>query len=133
MGRREQLRQRISAFKKRFLLNVRKTHPKVAFKIFGAIIIFFPWMFSSLVSSMRKLGRWRKIETCQALMRRNTLAFDGVDINTLRVESVSGGISNSNEIWHCKKFTGEDIRYFVKIFVPAGSFCSFWNISWKLP
>ena len=56
------------------------------------------------------------------MMRRNALAFEGVDIETLTVESLSGGISNSNEIWHCKKYSGETVRYFVKIFVSAGTF-----------
>ncbi|HNX69535.1 MAG TPA: hypothetical protein PLL75_06290 [Candidatus Omnitrophota bacterium] len=122
MTRREKLRQRFSAFKTRFATNISKVKPRVALRILGAILIFFPWMLASFISSLMKLGRWRKVATCQTLMRRNPLAFEGIDSNTLIVETVSGGISNSNEIWRCKKSTGEEVRYFAKIFVSAGTF-----------
>ena len=70
-------------------------------------------------------------------LKRHALAFEGVDPSTLTVESVSGGISNSNQIWRCRlaktgeprpelqagrKTPGEEVRYFVKIFLAAGSF-----------
>ena len=99
MTRREKFRQRFAAFRARFIANISKVRPKVALRILGAIVIFFPWMLFSFLSSLRKLSRWRKVGTCQALIRRNALAFEGIEIDSLTVDSVSGGISNSNEIW----------------------------------
>jgi tRNA A-37 threonylcarbamoyl transferase component Bud32 len=99
-----------------------KTRPRVAFKIFAGIIILFPWLVGSLVLSFFRVAHWRKITTCQDFLKRHALAFAGVDPESLTVESVSGGVSNSNQIWHCRKTTGEEIRFFVKIFLVAGSF-----------
>ena len=122
MSKREKFRERFGAFKKRFLFNVGKVHPRVGFKILAAIILLSPWLLWSFLCSIRTLSRWRKTKTCQSLMRRNAMAFPDVNIDSLVVESASGGVSNANEIWHCKKRNGEDVRYFVKVFVDAGSF-----------
>jgi len=120
--RREKLRQRFAAFRTKFAGHIQKVRPRVAFKILAGIVILFPWLVSSLIVSLFKVGRWRKIATCQAFLKRHALAFDGVDPKTLTVESVSGGVSNSNQIWSCRKAAGEEVRYFVKIFLDAGSF-----------
>ena len=122
MPTREKFRERFSLFKKRFLSNVRKVRPRVTFRVLGAVVIFFPWMIGSFLASLSKLHRWKKVKTCQGFMRRNTLAFEGIDPKSLTIKMISGGVSNSNELWTCKKFTGETVRYFAKIFVEAGSF-----------
>jgi len=122
MTRREKLRKRFAAFRLKFADHMQKIRPRVAFKILAGIVILFPWMAGSLIVSFFKVGHWRKIATCQAFLKHHALAFDGVDPQTLTVESVSGGVSNSNQIWHCRKTTGEEVRYFVKIFLDAGSF-----------
>ncbi|OQA55374.1 MAG: hypothetical protein BWY42_01485 [Candidatus Omnitrophica bacterium ADurb.Bin277] len=122
MSKREKFRQRFIAFKKRFMANVVKVRPRVAFRVIGAIIIYFPWMAASMIASMNKLSRWKKISTCQAFMARNTLAFEDVDIGSLTISMIPGGVSNSNELWTCRKHSGETIRYFTKVFVEAGSF-----------
>jgi len=122
MTRREKLRQRFAAFRSKFAGHVLKTRPRVVFKILAGIVILFPWMASSLIVSFFRIAHWRKIATCQTFLKRHALAFNGVDPKTLIVESVSGGVSNSNQIWHCRKISGEDVRYFVKIFLDAGSF-----------
>jgi len=120
--RREKLRKRFAAFRLKFTGHVLRVRPRVAFKILAGIAILFPWLAGSLIISFFRVCHWRKITTCQAFLKRHALAFDGVDPKTLTVESVSGGVSNSNQIWRCKKITGEEIRYFVKIFLDAGSF-----------
>ena len=122
MTRREKLRQRFAAFRLKFAGHMQKIRPRVAFRILTGIVILFPWMISSLVVSLFRISHWRKIKTCQSFLKHHALAFDGVDPTTLTVESVSGGVSNSNQIWHCRKASGEEVRYFVKIFLDAGSF-----------
>lgn len=122
MSPREKFRQRFLAFRKRFIANVFKVRPRVALRILGAMILFFPWMIASFTVSFMKISRWRKAKTCKALLRRNALAFEEIDVDSLTIERVSGGVSNSNEIWHCRKLSGETVRYFVKVFVEAGSF-----------
>ena len=121
-GRREKLRRRFVAFRQKFAGHMLRVRPRVAFKILAGIVLLFPWMLASLCLSFFKVRHWRKLSTCRDFFRRHALAFDGVDPNTLTVESVSGGLSNSNQIWRCRKTTGEEVRYFVKIFVAAGSF-----------
>ena len=120
--RREKLRRRFAVFRLKFAGHMQKIRPRVAFKILAGIVILFPWMASSLIISFLKVGRWRKIANCQAFLKRHALACDGVDLKTLTVESVSGGVSNFNQIWRCRRMTGEETRYFVKIFLDAGSF-----------
>jgi len=122
MSRRERLRQRFAAFRTRFIATVRKVHPRVAFKILAGIVIFFPWMATSILLSLSRTSHWRKLSTCKDFLKRHALAFDGIDPESLSVESVSGGLSNSNQIWHCRTASGEEVRFFVKIFLDAGSF-----------
>lgn len=120
--RREKLRRRFAAFRSKFAGHVLRTRPRVVFKILAGTAILFPWLASSLIMSFFRVAHWRKIATCRDFLRRHALAFDGVDPSSLTVESASGGVSNSNQIWHCRKTTGEEVRYFVKIFLAAGSF-----------
>ena len=120
--RQEKLRLRFAAFRKKFAGSMRKISPRIAFRILAGIVILFPWMASSIILSLFKVGHWRKVTTCRNFLKRHALAFDGINLNTLTVESVSGGLSNSNQIWRCRKTSGEEIRFFVKIFLDAGSF-----------
>lgn len=120
--RREKLRKRFAAFRSKFAGHVLRTRPRVVFKIFAGIVILFPWLAIALIMSLFRVTHWRKIATCKTFLKRHALAFDGVDPESLTVESVSGGISNSNQIWRCRKNTGEEVHFFVKIFLAAGSF-----------
>ena len=120
--RREKLRQRFAAFRAKFAGHMLRTSPRVVFKILGGIVLLFPWLVGSLAVSFFRVAHWRKIATCRNFLKRHALAFEGIDLESLTVESVSGGVSNSNQIWHCHKATGEEIRFFVKIFLAAGSF-----------
>ncbi len=120
--RREKLRKRFAAFRLKFAGHVLRTRPRIVFKIALGIVILFPWLAGSLILSFFRVLHWRKIATCRNFLKRHALAFDGVDPLSLTVESASGGVSNSNQTWRCRKTTGEEVRYFVKIFLSAGSF-----------
>lgn len=116
------LRRRMRGFKAKFVYNLKRTSPALLIRLALAILLYLPWLLYSLADSFLNLMRWKKIQTCQEFMRRHSLAFEGVDISTLEVSSKSGGVSNANQIWRCRKSTGEEIEYFVKIFVSVGSF-----------
>jgi tRNA A-37 threonylcarbamoyl transferase component Bud32 len=120
--RRERLRRRFATFRSKFVGHMQKVRPRIAFKILAGIVILFPWMVSSLLISFFKINYWRKIANCQTFLKRHALAFGGIDPKTLTAESISGGVSNFNQTWRCRKTTGEEILYFVKIFLDAGSF-----------
>jgi len=120
--RREKLRKRFAAFRAKFAGHLLRTHPRVILKILAGTLLLFPWLVVSLLMSFSRVAHWRKISVCKDFLKRHALAFDGVDRESLTVESVSGGVSNSNQIWHCHKSNGEEIRFFVKIFLAAGSF-----------
>ncbi len=120
--RREKLRLRFATFRTKFAGTICKISPRVAIRILLGIIVFFPGMAGAILISFFKIAHWRKISTCLNFLKRHALAFEGVDLNSLAVDSVSGGLSNSNQIWRCRKTTGEEVRFFVKIFLDAGSF-----------
>ncbi len=122
VGRRAKLRKRFSRFKEQFIKTVSRIKPIVAFRILGGIVIFFPGLALSILMSLSRTIRWRKLETCKKFLLHHSLAFENVLPDSLTVRSVSGGLSNSNQIWYCKKKSGEDVTYFVKIFLSAGSF-----------
>lgn len=115
-------RTRFRDFKARFFYNLRRVSPLLMLRLVAAIVFYFPWLVFSLVSSWLKLRHWRKVEVAQDFMRRHQLAFEEVDATTLEVQSRSGGVSNYNQIWSCRKYSGEQVKYFVKVFVSAGSF-----------
>ena len=55
-------------------------------------------------------------------MKKHELAFREIDPEQLKIESLSGGLSNSNHLWRCRRKNGEPVTYFVKVFVPIGTF-----------
>jgi len=119
---RRKLRPGLVGLKARSFQNIRRTSPIIILKIVAATLVFLPWLVFALVCSYVKMFHWRKLGTAREFIRRHNLAFAEVDTLTLQVESVSGGVSNSNQIWRAKTLSGEPVEYFVKIFVSAGSF-----------
>jgi len=117
-----QIRSKAESFKAKFFGNIRRTSPLLILRLLSAIIVLSPWLAFSLFMSWLKMNHWRKPKVCRDFVERHKLAFEGVDPATLTVEARSGGVSNSNEIWHCRKISGEETGYFVKIFVSVGSF-----------
>lgn len=119
---RRAVRPGLRGLKGRIVGNVRRTSPAIVLRIISFSLIFLPWLVVALVLSWIKMLRWRRVEVCRDFMRRNRLTFEHVDLSSLEVISVSGGVSNSNQIWKCKTKKGKELRFFVKIFVSAGSF-----------
>lgn len=116
------LRPRLGNFKERFACNIAKLKQPLFFRLLFAILINSPWLAFHLVLSWFKMRRWRKADVCRKFVRRNRLAFENIDESTLEIESVSGGVSNSNEQWRCRTRQGTEEAYFVKVFTPIGSF-----------
>jgi len=116
------VRVRLKGLKTRLWNNFRKTSPKLIFRILLSVTLFLPWLLYSLLLTWIKMSRWRKASTCQEFLHRHSLAFEGLDFTTLRVESKSGGLSNANQLWHLRDSRGGTVTLFVKVFVAAGSF-----------
>ncbi len=55
-------------------------------------------------------------------MKKNELAFSEIDPDSIQIESLSGGLSNSNHLWRCKRKDGSNVTFFVKVFVAIGTF-----------
>ncbi len=113
---------RLTGLKSRIFGNLSKTSPVLVARILLTSFFFLPGFLISILLSWRKIAAWRKKETCAAFIRRYRSAFPDIDENSLSVESISGGVSNSNQVWRCRRKNGEPVDYFVKVFLPVGSF-----------
>ncbi|MBU3759794.1 MAG: hypothetical protein FGM27_07680 [Candidatus Omnitrophica bacterium] len=116
------MRSRLRGLRGRLWENARRTSPRLLLKIFLCVTIFLPWLAAALVLTWIKMARWRKRSAGLDFLTRHSLAFQGLDFQSLRVESKSGGLSNANQIWHLTGLDGRQVTYFVKVFVAAGSF-----------
>jgi len=113
---------RLKNFKEKFFKNIGKIKQPLFYRLFFAILVNSPGLVFHLILSWIKMRRWRKISICGKFIKRNRLAFENIDVSTLAMESVSGGVSNANQIWKFRnRFEGET-AYFVKVFTPIGSF-----------
>lgn len=108
--------------KSRLWKNLLKTHPFIILRITAVWILLSPWFAVSLLLSSLKATRLSKLSACKAFLRHHASAFPDIDPDSLRTESLSGGVSNSNHLWHCKTFSGKSVTFFVKSFVPIGTF-----------
>ena len=108
--------------KSNFLVNIRRLSPWIVIRIVFTWLLLFPWFLVVFSMSWIKMRHWRKAGTCRNFIGRHPLAFKNIKPETLRVESLSGGVSNSNQIWYCETHEGQTKKYFVKVFVSIGSF-----------
>ncbi|HTL71263.1 MAG TPA: hypothetical protein VL404_08245 [Candidatus Eisenbacteria bacterium] len=108
--------------KKRLANNLRKISPALAFRLGLKLLVFLPGLAVAAVRSFWRIRRWRDAARSRLFIARNRLAFEGIDESTLVVEAKAGGVLNSNQIWSCRDASGKTVRYFVKIFLPMGSF-----------
>lgn len=113
---------KLQGLKIRFLSYARRTRSRVMARIVIRTVLYFPWLAVALIRSWIKMTRWRKVSVCKQFLRRYRLAFENIDPETLTMKSHSGGVSNSSQLWHCRTKEGAEKKYFVKIFVPVGSF-----------
>ena len=111
--------------------NLLRTPLWVTLRILGMTAVFFPAFLSTFVRSWVKVRRWRAPEACRAFMRAHLAEFGRTASFDLRVKSQSGGVSNSNQIWHLSARRGggresadhpAEKKYFAKIFLPIGNF-----------
>lgn len=115
-------RERLRRFWTRFFYNLKVTPKWVILRIVLAVTVFSPWLILSLFNSWIKVKKWKRRENALRVLRNHELAFSHIDISTLKVIFLSGGVSNLNQIWEFKDQDGKPIKYFAKVFVSAGSF-----------
>ncbi len=108
--------------KARLWANVLRTQPWIVFRIFLTWFFVLPWFLVSVVVSSFKAARWSRPNTCRKFMKKHELAFRDIDPASIKIDSLSGGVSNSNHFWRCKRTDGSSVTYFVKVFVPVGTF-----------
>jgi tRNA A-37 threonylcarbamoyl transferase component Bud32 len=114
--------KKLRGFKGRFLKNLKRVSPRIKFRVITSLIFLSPGLMLSLIKSWKKMSKWRKVETCKNFIKWHQLAFEDVSASSLVVESHPGGVSNAVQIWRFKKRSGEEVEYFVKVFVSAGTY-----------
>lgn len=100
--------------------HIRQTQPALLAKIALTAVLLAPAWGVALLASLGKAARWRQVALCRAFIRRHRLAFPRVDLSSLQVRPVPGGVSNAGYIWKCRTEGGKESRYFVKVFLPIG-------------
>jgi tRNA A-37 threonylcarbamoyl transferase component Bud32 len=115
-----------------FLEKIVRVRPWIVFRLAAVTVLLTPFFVVAFLLSFRRIAHWRRTATCRNFMLKHARWFSGVDVSSLVVESKSGGVSNSNEIWRCRKRGGESVDYFVKVFLPVGSFWAR-HLSWLSP
>lgn len=115
-------KMRFRAFRTHLAQSFRTVPFRIVFRILSALLLLLPWLLSTLVMSWFKIRRWKKPENCRAFMRRYGLAFEKVNCDAIEIRPFKGGLSNANQLWSCKTREGEPVDFFVKIFIPIGSF-----------
>lgn len=109
------------SFRSKFFDNLKQVPPHVFFKILGTVFFLSPWLIYYLSVSWLKLLKWKKAKTCRNFIHRQKLAFPEIEESTLKVSSLAGGVSNASHIWKVKTKSGNEVRFFAKIFIPSGS------------
>jgi tRNA A-37 threonylcarbamoyl transferase component Bud32 len=108
-------------FKRNLVLRIKQTRRLVLLRLIGVGILLFPLWIFVLIWSLFCAYRWRNLSVCRKFIKRHHLAFEDLDPSTLRVQQISGGLNNLNEIWRIRSTTGQDMEYCVKVFLPLGS------------
>lgn len=119
---RQQLRPYCQTLSCQLFEDLQRLSPLLVVRLLLSLTAYAPWLLYALFTSWQQAQHWQQLQTCQALIARQRLAFTGIDASTLTVEWQSGGVSNINQIWRCRTSSGETVTYFVKVFVAVGSF-----------
>lgn len=101
--------------------HLRETRPALLAKIALTTALLAPVWGVALVASLGKAARWRQAALGRAFIRKHRLAFPGIELSSLRVRPVPGGVSNAGYIWRCRTQEGKESLYFVKVFLPIGT------------
>lgn len=115
-----------------FKVNLRRASPLLVIRFVIAIILLLPAWIWVLLASIQRSWRWRRQKIHRKFLERHRLAFLDIDEDSLEVKPVKGGLSNLNLIWFCRTYSGEERKYFVKLYLPLGTF---WAVvsSWVTP
>ncbi|GEM_PF-765421 len=105
----------------RIFRNLRRVSPFLILGIVAKTFIFLPGLVVAFVSSFARMRAWSKPGKCLAFIQAHP-AFKDVDRRYVQVRALAGGVSNANQIWTCRKRSGEEVKYFAKIFLPVGSY-----------
>ena len=105
----------------RLIQYIRRTRPVLLAKIGLTAVLLAPVWGIVLCFSLGKAARWRRAALARAFLKEHRLAFPEVDFSTVRVFPVAGGVSNAGYVWKCRTYGGQEIRYFVKVFLPIGT------------
>ncbi len=114
-------RKKIS-LKARLWANILRLNPWIVARIFLTWILLSPWFLATVILSSWKAGWWSRPASCRKFMKQHELAFHDIDPESIRLESLSGGVSNSNHLWRCRRKDGTPVTFFCKVFVSVGSF-----------
>jgi tRNA A-37 threonylcarbamoyl transferase component Bud32 len=105
----------------RFRSYWKRTSPWLLLRFAALGLVLLPVALVVIMASMVKSFRWRNPAVCRRFILRHRLAFRDVDPSTLKVQAVSGGVSNCGLIWRCKTESGAEVEYFAKVFLPIGT------------
>lgn len=110
------------AFVHRLATHICRVPLKVSLRIVVATVLLWPILIAVLVASSWKATRWRSHARCRRWLQEHREALPDVDPRSLRIESSGGGVCNAGFVWHCRTLSGHDKRYFIKVFLPLGTF-----------
>lgn len=110
------------SLKSRILANIRKIKPMIIIRLVFTILYLAPGFMWAMAQSWPKLRRWRRRDQCLAFVKAHPHAFLGVDPESLEIRPLSGGVSNSNQVWRFRLRNGNTAEYFAKVFLPVGSY-----------
>lgn len=102
--------------------HLRGTPVGVLLRIVLATLVLLPVGLVVILASLLKAARWKSRARCRQWLHDHRDAFPDVDPSTLRITSEGGGVCNAGFIWRCRTTTGRPVEYFVKAFLPLGTF-----------
>jgi tRNA A-37 threonylcarbamoyl transferase component Bud32 len=110
------------SLKSRIAANIRKIKPWIVVKLVFTILYLAPGFLWATAKSWPKMRRWRRREQCLAFVKAHPHGFNGVDPESIEIRPLSGGVSNSNQVWRFRLRNGGFVEYFAKVFLPVGSY-----------
>lgn len=111
----------------RYISIIKRTNPWMVLRFIVITTLCFPvWIWVVLLSYLHSL-KWRRPQMGRRFMLRHALAFSSLgwnaqDLPLPQVTVLSGGISNLGLLWEISDREGNPQRYFVKVFLPLGTF-----------
>lgn len=105
----------------RLISGFRRMPPALLLRLAAGTVLALPVLVPAFLLSRRRIRRWKDPRRVRAFLARHPDAFAGVDASDLRIETISGGVSNCSFLWRCRTREGAPIDYAAKLFLPLGS------------